>query len=159
MSNDCEKLLLKNERWTTIEENIAKSSLLLQEEIFKTIEILWESWETLNRTFARAIKTYDGSVDSFIKTYSPDVHLVGRVFFHLVEQKYKDTPFAFLATFSTGLDKQGQSRHWPLKWALTEYAGDNEKLLDLLSTVHKAGEQSELVRHLLDSGELFHPLS
>lgn len=222
--------------WSTIEENIAKSSLLLQEEIFKrfhaepswllflsfcdqkvplsaslgywrnftalfarklrltpdlellrhtvkipidpgelqytldsapmmtggeylTVEILRESWETLNRAFIRAIETYDGSVDSFIKTYSPDVHLVGRVFFHLVEQKYKDTPFAFLATFSTGLDKQGQSRHWPLKWALTEYAGDNEKLLDLLSTVHKAAEQSEPVRHLLDSGELFHPLS
>ncbi|MCP5103248.1 MAG: ATP-dependent helicase, partial [bacterium] len=126
---------------------------------YLTIEILRDSWEELNRAFTRAIETYDGSVAGFIKTYSPNVHLVGRVFFHLVEQKYKDTPFAFLATFSTGLDKEGQSRHWPLKWALTEYAGDNEKLLDLLSTVHKAAEKSGLVRHLLDSGELFHPLS
>jgi hypothetical protein len=126
---------------------------------YLTIEILRDSWEDLNRAFARAIETYEGSVDRFIKTYSPDVHLVGRVFFHLVEQKYKETPFAFLATFSTGLDNQGQSRHWPLKWALTEYAGDNEKLLDLLSTVHKAAEQSAWITHLLESGELFHPLS
>jgi non-specific serine/threonine protein kinase len=79
---------------------------------YLTSQILRDSWEELNRAFARAIETYDGSVERFIKTYSPDVHLVGRVFFHLVEQKYKDTPFAFLATFSTGLDKQGQSRHW-----------------------------------------------
>lgn len=126
---------------------------------YLTIETFQDSWDELNRAFAHAIETYDGSVDDFIKTYSPDVHLVGRVFFHLVEQKYKDTPFAFMATFSTGLDKQGQSRHWPLKWALTEYAGDNEKLLNLLSTVYKAAEQSELVRRLLDNGELFHPLS
>jgi hypothetical protein len=126
---------------------------------YLTIRILQDTWEELNRAFTRAIETYEGSVDRFIKTYSPDVHLVGRVFFHLVEQKFKETPFAFLATFSTGLDNQGQSRHWPLKWALTEYAEDNEKLLDLLSTVHKAAEQSALITHLLDSGELFHPLS
>jgi non-specific serine/threonine protein kinase len=126
---------------------------------YLTIRILQDTWEELNRAFARAIETYEESVDRFIKTYSPDVHLVGRVFFHLVEQKFKETPFAFLATFSTGLDNQGQSRHWPLKWALTEYAEDNEKLLDLLSTVHKAAEQSALITHLLDSGELFHPLS
>ncbi len=126
---------------------------------YLTIETLRHSWEVLNRAFAHAIETHDGSVDGFIKTYSPDVHLVGRVFFHLVEQKYKDTPFAFLATFSTGLDQEGQSRHRPLKWALTEYAGNNEKLLDLLSTVYKAAEKSERVRRLIDSGELFHPLS
>lgn len=126
---------------------------------YLTIQVLKDAWDELNRAFAQAIKTYEGSVADFIKTYSPDVHLVGRVFFHLVEQKHKGDPFAFLATFSTGLDKQGESRHWPLKWALTEYAGDNEKLLDLLSTVHKAAEQSALITHLLDSGEIFYPLS
>ncbi len=126
---------------------------------YLTTRILRDSWEELHRAFAQAIETYQGSVAGFIKTYSPDVHLVGRVFFHLVEQKYKETPFAFLATYSTGLDNQGQSRHWPLKCALTEYAGDNEKLLDLLSTVHKAAEQSAFITQLLDSGELFYPLS
>jgi superfamily II DNA or RNA helicase len=126
---------------------------------YLTIDILRDLWEELNCAFANAIEVYDGSVESFIKTFSPDVHFVGRVFFHLVEQKYKDTPFAFLATFSTGLDKQGQSRHWPLKLALTEYAEDRKKLLDLLSTVYKAAERSEPIRQLLDSGELFYPLS
>jgi hypothetical protein len=126
---------------------------------YLTTRMLGDTWEELNRAFARAIETYEGSVDHFIKTYSPDVHLVGRVFFHLVEQKGKDTPFAFLATFSTGLDNQGQSRHWALKWALSEYAEESEKLLDLLSTVHKAAEQSALITHLLESGEIFYPLS
>ena len=126
---------------------------------YLSIPLLQHAWDELNNAFAQTIKNYEGSVADFIKTYSPDVHLVGRVFFHLVEQKHKADPFAFLATFSTGLDKQGQSSHWPLKWALTEYAEDNEKLLDLLSTVHKAAEQSTLITQLLDSGEIFYPLS
>lgn len=126
---------------------------------YLTMDILKDSWTELNKAFAGAVKDYEGSVESFIKTYSPDIHLVGRVFFHLVEQKYKDAPFAFLATFSSGLNKLGESRHWPMKWALTEYEGDNEKLLDLLSTVHIAGERSALITGLLETGELFHPLS
>jgi hypothetical protein len=45
---------------------------------YLTIEIPRDSWEDLNRAFAQSIETYEGSVDRFIKTYSPDVHLVGR---------------------------------------------------------------------------------
>jgi len=41
-------------------------------------------WLKLNTTFRNKVKTYKGSVEEFIKTFSPDVHLVGRVYFHLV---------------------------------------------------------------------------
>ncbi len=126
---------------------------------YLTIQVLGDVWEGLNHAFTQAIEKYNGSVADFIKNYSPDVHLVGRVFFHLVEQKKQDAPFAFLATYSTGLDNQGQSRHLPLKWALSEYAGDHKKLLELLATVHRAAKQSTLVTQLLDTGELFHPLA
>jgi hypothetical protein len=126
---------------------------------YLTIEILKDAWEKMNRAYSRAIKSYKGSVESFIQTYSPDVHLVGRVFFHLVEQKNSDTPFAFLATYSTRLNQQGQSKHLPLKYALKEYGNNSDKLLELLATVHLAAEQSALIPGLLETGELFHPLS
>ncbi|MGE5340694.1 MAG: DEAD/DEAH box helicase [Candidatus Omnitrophota bacterium] len=124
---------------------------------YLTIELLEEIWEELNRVFNRALQAYNGSVADFIKTCSPNVHLVGRVFFHLVEQKMGHSPFAFLATYSKGLDAQGQSRHLPLKVALTEYS--EEQLLDLLSTVHKAARKSPLITEILGNGEIFHPLS
>ena len=112
-----------------------------------------------NTAFQREIKAYQGTVEDFMKSYSSDVHLVGRIFFHLVESKKEDYPFAFLATYSTGLSKQGASKHIPLKYALQEFGSDSEKLLDLLSTVHIAAKESPLIHGLLESGELFHPLS
>ena len=116
-------------------------------------------WSMLNAQFQYEISMYKGAVEDFIHTYSPDVHLVGRIYFHLVENKGRDYPFAFLATYSTKSDKQGKSKHLPLKSALMEYGAESEKLLELLSTVHLAAEESALIADILDSGELFHPLA
>ena len=124
-----------------------------------SVELLEAVWTRLNNAHSLAIKSYDGTVGDFIRTYSPNVHLVGRVFFHLVENKSDDYPFAFMATYSTRLSKKGKSKHLPLKHALKEYEENSEKLLELLTTVHLAGKQSPLVSELLETGELFHPLA
>ncbi len=124
-----------------------------------SVELLETVWTRLNNAFSLVIKSYDGTVGDFIRTYSPNVHLVGRVFFHLVENKSGDYPFAFIATYSTRLNKKGKSKHLPLKHALKEYEENSEKLLELLTTVHLAGKQSPLVSELLETGELFHPLA
>src|SRR5450759_99446 len=121
--------------------------------------LLMDLWRRLQAEFRREIEGYEGTVEAFIHAYSPAVHLVGRVFFHLVENKMDDYPFAFLATYSTGLNKQGKSQHLPLKHALEEYGRDGSKLLDLLATVHRAAKESALIAELIDSGELFHPLA
>lgn len=116
-------------------------------------------WEGLHDIFTRKLAAFDGSVAEYVRRLSPEIHLVGRIYFHLVENKKSDSPFAFLATYSTRLNDEGESKHLPLKYALEEYRGDNEKLLELLVTVHEAAGQSELLAELLDSGELFHPLA
>jgi non-specific serine/threonine protein kinase len=126
---------------------------------YLTRVVLDDLWQGLHAEFRKEIKRHQGTVEEFIQQYSPDVHLVGRVFFHLVESKKTDLPFAFLATYSTGLNRQGKSQHLPLKHALQEYGKDGKKLLDLLTTVHRAAKESSLVAGLLESGELFHPLA
>ncbi|MBW1707539.1 MAG: DEAD/DEAH box helicase [Deltaproteobacteria bacterium] len=126
---------------------------------YLSVNLLEAVWEGLNNAFSRGIKAYDGTVEEFIKTYSPNVHLVGRVYFHLVENKSEDYPFAFMATYSTRLNREGKSRHLPLKHALQEYENDNERLLKLLATVHMAAKKSPLITDLLETGELFHPLA
>jgi hypothetical protein len=122
-------------------------------------DLLESLWQRINTAFQREIKNYHATVEDFMKSYSSDVHLVGRIFFHLVESKKEDYPFAFLATYSTGVNKQGASKHIPLKYALQEFGSDSEKLLDLLSTVNIAAKESPLISGLIESGELFHPLS
>jgi non-specific serine/threonine protein kinase len=116
-------------------------------------------WSKLDKAFKEKIKTHKGSVDELIKTFSPDIHLAGRVYFHLVESKKEDLPFAFLATYSTGLNELGKSRHVPLKHALIEYGKNSQKLLGLLSTVYSAARESRIVDGLIESGEIFHPIA
>ena len=108
----------------------ADSAPLMPGSEYISAESLETVWSKLNTAFTQAIKSYKGTVEEFIRTYSPDVHLVGRVFFHLVENKDKDYPFAFLATYSTRLNKQGKSKHLPLKYALnTDFRTNNFRYL------------------------------
>ena len=138
--------------------HIVESAPLMTGSEYLSPDLLMSVWERMSRAFSAAIKSYKGTVDEFIRAYGPDVHLVGRVFFHLVENKTGEQPFAFLATYSTRLNKEGKSKHLPLKYALQEYGKDSRKLLELLSTVHIAARQSALIEEILESGELFHPL-
>ncbi|RPH48051.1 MAG: DEAD/DEAH box helicase [Desulfobacteraceae bacterium] len=122
-------------------------------------EVLKSVWDGMNKAFSRAIQSYAGTVEEFIQTCRPGMHLVGRVFFHLVENKDGDLPFAFLATYSTRLDRLGKSKHLPLKHALQEYGKNSHELLKLLVTVHRAAGRSIWIANLLESGELFHPMA
>ena len=116
-------------------------------------------WLQLNKTFATAISAFPGSVADFIHRFSPGSHLLGRIYFHLVENRDGEEPFAFLATYSTRMGAEGQSKHLPLKYALQEYQDDNDKLLELLVTVYEAARDSELIAALLESNNLFYPLA
>lgn len=115
-------------------------------------------WQEMHDAFSRALQSWQGTVAQYIQSLRPDAQLVGRVYFHLVENTRTDDPFAFLATYSTGLGSEGKSRHVPLKHALETYKNSEDELYHLLSTVYRAAEKSELVRELIDSGDLFHPL-
>ena len=128
-----------------IRMHLERAPLMIGSE-YLSAGLLEAEWARLNHAFVKVIKF-------------PNVHLVGRVFFHLVENRSDDYPFAFMATYSSGINRQGRSKHLPLKYAMDEYKNDNEKLLELLATVHAAANKSPLISGLLESGELFHPLA
>ncbi len=116
-----------------------------------------ELWHDLTLQFSSELAQYTGSVSAFLNLWSTELSLVGRVFFHLVENKNGAYPFAFLATYSSETRFE-QTRHLPLKNALVEYQENQEKLLDLLSTVNQAAQKSRLIADFVDSGEIFHPI-
>ncbi len=123
-------------------------------------EILKEWWQRLTGFFKKEIKGFKGSVEAFFKQFSDDIHLVGKIHFHLVEnRKGSAAPFAFLATYSAGYNENDQLQHRPLQYAMTEYADDQEQLVELLTTVYSVAEESKMINELVDSGELFYPLS
>ncbi|MEE4362325.1 MAG: DEAD/DEAH box helicase [Desulfotignum sp.] len=124
---------------------------------YVTDEMLAGLWQEFNHTFASEIETFEGRVSDYFHARNPDLHPAGRVFFHLVENKNQARPFAFMATYSAGMGANGKPRHLPLKNAIASH--DDAALLNLLSTVYKAGEKSRIVAGLIETGELFHPLA
>ena len=154
---------LREKQYIAAEEEFFKN-LLLKAPFFQGFEYLnipclEYQWDKLNSRFQNEIKKFNGSVEEFFKKYSPDLHFIGKIYFHLVETKNSIEPFAFMATYSVGLNKNNQAQHRPLQYALTEFAAKKDKLLELLTTVAIASEKSEFMKNLLESGELFYPLN
>ncbi len=87
---------------------------------------------------------------------------MGRVCLHLAENKGdNDYPFAFMATYIAQLSNRGNAKHQPLGQALQQYAGARQKnqLINLLSPIYLASKSSLLIKELLDSGDIYHPLA
>ena len=128
----------------------------LNVEVFRGLWVDLDSW---------ARKEIDGSKDGLIawlKGHAAIWHQVGRVCFHLAENK-QDTelPFAFLATYAPRLSRAGRVQYRPLGKALQEYAGARNKkaLIRLLEPVYRASERVDLVKEMVESGDVFHPLA
>jgi hypothetical protein len=118
-----------------------------------------ELWNGLHRGLAARLESYSGTVTQWFAINGPDIQPAGRVYFHLVESKEgSEYPFSFLSTYTSEEQVEGKARHLPLKQALVEYGESSSKLLELLSTVYRAAESSELIRELVDSGDLFYPI-
>jgi len=123
--------------------------------------VLEEIWTLLDHWVCEQIQDYD-SLAGFLAKNAPQWHQVGRVCFHLAENKNDPGyPFAFMATYAPTLSGQGQARHQPLNRALQEYAGAKNKkaLIHLLSPVHRASESSSVIKELVETGDLYHPLA
>ncbi len=114
-------------------------------------------WARLEEVFKEEIRNFQGSVAEYFASKNSDAKLIGRIFFHLVENKNGDLPFAFMATYASRSSSE-KSKHLPLKNALIEFKNNNKKLLELLSTVSKAAATSPFIRDLQDTGDIFHPI-
>ena len=157
-----EREFLREALQVTLPPEIA-SDLVGQAPYMNGIEHLSSDW--INRTgrqimvvYAAEIKDYAGTVAEYLSDRHASVQPTGRIFFHLVESKQSDLPFAFMATYAGGVDKSGQVNHLPLAHALQEYRSDRDKLLHLLSTVNRAADQSRFIKELIASGEIFQPI-
>ena len=124
--------------------------------------VLSNWWRDLDSLARSEIKSHPGGTQGYLRERNPQWRYVGRVTLHLAENKRNpDYPFAFLATFANGLTPQGKVKHEPLGRALQQYAGEQnrEAMLTLLLPISRAAESSELIRRLVDSGEIYHPLA
>jgi len=123
-------------------------------------EVLSNLWKRLSDWTTKEVSESEG-LPRFLEKHAPLWSRVGRVTLHLAENKGDpEFPFAFMASYASGLSSAGRVKQLPLGKALKEYAGANNKsmLIKLLSPIHAAAKKSELIADLVETGDIFHPL-
>jgi non-specific serine/threonine protein kinase len=143
------------------------SALILQAPPVKGLEYLTTEalatwWSELDQFVRAQIRACPGGAQQYLNEKNPLWRLVGRVTFHLAENKRDpDHPFAFLATYTHRLSDQARLQHLPLARALKEYGGAKNRsmLLALLAPIHLAAEKSPLAKEWVDSGDIYQPLA
>ncbi|WP_395661736.1 DEAD/DEAH box helicase [Aestuariivirga sp.] len=128
---------------------------------YLTSGILAEIWVSMGAALSAELTESGQTLADFLRLRGPAWSIVGRVHFNLAEnRKDEESPFAFLATYTSRLSDGKQAQHVPLGRALQEYAGaDNrERLLSLLLPVQKAAGDCGWLKSMVDSGEIYHPL-
>jgi len=143
-------------------EGFVQSAPPMQGSELITAEMLNALWSDLGKALAVEAARFSDGVQGYLKKYSSVWNVVGRVCLHLAENKRNpEYPFAFIATYVHKVSGQARPQHLPLGRALKEYAGarNRQKLLALLSPLSRAAEQSAFIRELVDSGDIYYPLS
>ena len=117
-------------------------------------------WARLGVALRASVARERASLEEWLAARHASWSVVGRVCFHLAENKRDPArPFAFLATYSTGLGADARVQHRPLGEALqrSASASDRAAMLRLLLPVDHAAERSDFVRELVDSQAVFRP--
>ncbi|NNM85915.1 MAG: DEAD/DEAH box helicase [Phycisphaerales bacterium] len=125
-------------------------------------ELLARYWNNLDQWVQAQCAACQGGAAAYLRELNPIWRMVGRVTFHLAENKRDEShPFAFLVTYATHVTERATLRQLPLSQALNEYAGSKqrERLLALLTPISEASKRSNLARELVDSGDIYHPLA
>ncbi len=128
---------------------------------YLTPDVLRAFWAEIESAATDELAASGQTLSDFLVSRHAAWNLVGRVHFNLAEnRKDTDCPFAFLATYTSGLSAAGAAQHLPLSQALAEFSGSRKKaqLLSLLLPVQKAAESCEWLAAMVAEGEIYHPL-
>ncbi len=129
----------------------------------ETLCCFWSELDALTQQKSAACK---GGLPGYLKSLHSDWNIVGRVTFHLAEnKKHAEQPFAFMATFTpagNGASAAGASaqvQHIPLSEALRQSieTKDTRQLDILLEPVSRAAQSTPLIADLLETRALFSP--
>jgi len=126
---------------------------------YVTVEMLRALWLAM---VTQVQSDAGNDLETWLRQHGDVWHLVGRVTFHLAENKRDaERPFAFLATFAEKLSSSGQLQHLPLTRAVQSFTQqqDQAALQTLLTPVRNAAAQCKWVEEMLESRQLFQALA
>lgn len=123
-------------------------------------DILLALWARMEAWTRKSLAS-SGSLPAWLESHAPAWTRVGRVTVHLAENPGDaECPFAFLASYASGVTASGRLTQVPLNKALADFGGAKNKsaLVKLLTPLHRAAQSCPLMADLVESGDIFHPL-
>jgi non-specific serine/threonine protein kinase len=127
---------------------------------YLTADTLADWWRELDLYVHAQIKKHPAGAADWIRSQSPLWRTVGRVTFHLAENKRDESrPFAFMATYTDKVSVGAKPVQLPLSKALREYASAKDKnaLLRLLQPINAAAEKCPWVQDMVDEQTVYQP--
>lgn len=116
----------------------------------------------LEDAIQKEFSEFPGLLADYLRTIGPNWKHVGKVSFHLAENKSDTTgthPFAFMASFIHRLSDNDRPKHLPLAAALKAYADNRNALNSVLSPIQIAARQSTLIQQLWETRAIFKPIA
>jgi non-specific serine/threonine protein kinase len=126
------------------------------------VRVLASAWTDLDDHVRALVAASGQGLRACLQELNPLWRVVGRVTFHLAENKRdEEYPFAFLATYASSISQRGEPQHWPLKRALKEHLGtaQNRRLAALLTPIREASQRLPWVAELIESQEIYESLA
>jgi len=127
---------------------------------YLTSEVLSQWWRELDRYVREKIAKHQNGAADWVRQQNPLWRTVGRVTFHLAENKRDERrPFAFMATYTDKVSTSARPVQLPLGQALDVYASakDREALLRLLQPITAAAEKCGWVQSMVDDQTIYQP--
>ena len=128
---------------------------------FNNIDKQWIKaiWNIINEGYKKTLELVEGSIQEYLYKKNKSLVNSGKVCFHLVENKFEPSKFAFLATYQFYDIESARVKNVPIKRTLEQYSNNNEQLLKVLSPITTASNNSLLINGLMESGEIFYPIT
>lgn len=129
---------------------------------YSSRDVLITLWDQFGSWLCNEITSSEGGFSEFLAKHLPQWHQVGRVCFHLAENKNDaEYPFAFMATYAETVAKNNKVQYQPLSHALNTYVGEGnrQQLIKLLKPIYDASNQCSWVKELLGSKDIYYPLA
>jgi non-specific serine/threonine protein kinase len=131
---------------------LANKAPIIADTLFFDSKKLQSLWQAMNDYATSASKIQ--SIDNFIATYLPNWQKVGRICFHLVENKQDEQyPFAFMPTVISHLNNQANLIYLPLKLAISKI--NSLDLLSFLHPLYNLAQKLNWLKQSLSSKEIY----
>jgi superfamily II DNA or RNA helicase len=142
------------------EQGFVERLPIMQGVEYCSLETVRKVWLGVRTRLTEQIISSKQSVQEFLQSRNELWKIVGRVFFHLAENRSDlNHPFAFMATYTARITAHGKIQHVPLGRAVEESGKQRNKsaLLAILLPVHKVAAQSQFISRLVESSQIYHP--